>query len=77
VRLVQEARKAAGLDVSDRIILAVEGDEEIRRALDVHGDWIAGEVLASEMSAGSEESGGYRERRSIDGREVTVTVRKV
>ena len=77
VRLVQEARKAAGLDVSDRIILAVEGDEEIRQALDVHRDWIAGEVLASEMSAGSEESGGYRERRSIDGREVTVTVRKV
>jgi isoleucyl-tRNA synthetase len=77
VRIVQDARKAAGLDVSDRIRLAIEGDEEVRRAVDAHGDWIAGEVLATEMAAGNGGSGGYRERRNVDGREVTVTVRKV
>jgi hypothetical protein len=29
------------------------------------------------MAAGGEESGGYRERRRVDGREVTVNVRKM
>jgi isoleucyl-tRNA synthetase len=50
VRIIAEARKAAGLDVSDRIRLRWRSDEpETAQALHEHTDYIAGEVLAVEM----------------------------
>ncbi len=47
VRLVQDARKQAGLDISDRIELWLStADPELGAALDAHAGEIAGEVLA-------------------------------
>jgi isoleucyl-tRNA synthetase len=48
IRLVQDARKTDGLDVSDRIELWWDaGSAELAEALAEHGQLIAGEVLAS------------------------------
>jgi isoleucyl-tRNA synthetase len=49
VRAVQQARKDAGLDVSDRIRLNIEGDETAVLAMREHQDLIAGETLAVEL----------------------------
>ena len=49
VRIVQDARKAAGLDVSDRIALGIEVDGELAEARDAHAAFIAGETLAREL----------------------------
>ena len=46
VRTVQEARKQAGLDVSDRITLRIEGTPEVAAALDAHRDYVMEETLA-------------------------------
>jgi len=46
IRVVQEARKNAGLDVSDRIVLALNASAENAAALRLHSDLIAGETLA-------------------------------
>ena len=46
IRVVQEARKNAGLDVSDRIVLALNVSAENAAALQQHSDLIAGETLA-------------------------------
>ncbi|GAB3633648.1 isoleucine--tRNA ligase [Microbacterium shaanxiense] len=46
IRVVQEARKNAGLDVSDRIVLALNVSPENADALRSHADLIAGETLA-------------------------------
>lgn len=46
VRHVQQARKEAGLDVSDRIILTLAADQQSVAALDVHRELIAAETLA-------------------------------
>jgi isoleucyl-tRNA synthetase len=46
VRLVQEARKATGFEVTDRIELAWSADGETAAALREHTELIAGEVLA-------------------------------
>jgi isoleucyl-tRNA synthetase len=48
VRLVQEARKASGFDVSDRIELAWSADGELATALREHRQSVADEVLATE-----------------------------
>ena len=47
VRLVQEARKAGGLEVTDRIELRWAADGELADALREHGALVAGEVLAT------------------------------
>ncbi len=47
VRLVQEARKTAGLDVSDRIRLGWSASGELADALREHGAAVADEVLAT------------------------------
>jgi isoleucyl-tRNA synthetase len=49
VRAVQQARKDAGLEVSDRIVLEVAGDPEVADALAAHRDLVAGETLATRV----------------------------
>ncbi len=46
IRVVQEARKNAGLDVSDRIVLALNAAPEHAAALEEHAQLIAAETLA-------------------------------
>jgi isoleucyl-tRNA synthetase len=59
IRLVQDARKSDGLDVSDRISLWWEATgPDLPEALAEHGDLIAGEVLAEEFRAGRPEQSG-------------------
>ncbi len=52
VRAVQQARKDAGLHVSDRITLAFEGDDETAATLQQHADYIRSQVLATTMTSG-------------------------
>jgi isoleucyl-tRNA synthetase len=55
VRHVQEARKGAGLAVSDRITLRWRtGSAELAAVMAEHGDAIAGEVLATACTEGSD-----------------------
>jgi isoleucyl-tRNA synthetase len=49
IRLVQEARKASGFDVSDRISLVWAADGEVADALAEHAGLVADEVLAARM----------------------------
>jgi isoleucyl-tRNA synthetase len=57
VRLVQEARKSSGFDVSDRIVLTWQADGETGEALRDHAALVAAEVLATEMSEAAPEQG--------------------
>ena len=47
VRAVQQARRDAGLDVSDRIALTVAGSEEVQAAARAHEQLITAETLAT------------------------------
>jgi isoleucyl-tRNA synthetase len=60
VRLVQDARKSDGLDVTDRIVLRwAVISPELEEALTSHGAAVAAEVLAVEFSPGSGLEGGF------------------
>jgi isoleucyl-tRNA synthetase len=50
VRAVQSARQAAGLEVTDRIALTLDGDPELLAAARTHQDYLAGETLAVEVA---------------------------
>jgi isoleucyl-tRNA synthetase len=49
VRAVQQARRDAGLQVSDRIVLTLGGDQAARSAVDTHAELITSETLAAEL----------------------------
>jgi len=49
VRLVQQARRDAGLEVSDRIRLAIGADETTAAAIKAHAEFLKGETLAVEL----------------------------
>ncbi len=53
VRAVQSARQDAGLQVSDRIVLTLDGDPRLIVAARCHQAYIAAEVLATEVSFAS------------------------
>jgi isoleucyl-tRNA synthetase len=50
IRQIQQARKDAGLDVSDRINLSLVADSESAVALEAHRDLISAEVLALSLT---------------------------
>ncbi|GAA5151920.1 isoleucine--tRNA ligase [Microbacterium pseudoresistens] len=55
IRVVQEARKQAGLDVSDRIVLTLDVSAENAEALLAHGEFIAAETLASSWAVSADD----------------------
>ena len=52
VRAVNDARKAAGLEIADRVRLAVDADDALWAVIEAHRDTIATEVLATEIVRG-------------------------
>ncbi|MEL0317256.1 MAG: class I tRNA ligase family protein, partial [Aquiluna sp.] len=57
IRLIQQARKDAGLEVSDRIWLKLAADAQSAEALELHGELIAAETLATEFTVEVSEAG--------------------
>ncbi|MDB5162515.1 MAG: ileS [Candidatus Saccharibacteria bacterium] len=51
IRYVQAARKNAGLNVDDRIVLSLVAEGDLAQAIEEHNDAIAAETLAAEMNA--------------------------
>jgi isoleucyl-tRNA synthetase len=77
VRAIQDARKAAGFDVSDRIALGVEGDDAVIEALQAHADYIAGETLALEVHPSRLTDFTIERPVTLEGAEVELTLRRL
>lgn len=79
VRLVQQARKDAGLHVSDRIHLTAEVGADIQAALDQHADYVREQVLAERLDLGPAAEGAFQASGKVgsDGVAVTCSVRAV
>ena len=77
VSRIQRMRKDAGLAVSDRIMVAVEGWEELDNAVRAHADRIAEEVLAREITVG-DDAGKFNamEPFDMDGREARIAIKR-
>jgi isoleucyl-tRNA synthetase len=71
VRAVQNARKDAGLEVSDRIALTLGGDAELVAVAEEFERLVADEVLATSVDFGG-NGGGFS--ATVDGRPLTIGV---
>jgi isoleucyl-tRNA synthetase len=75
VRLVQDARKTAGLDVADRIELGLWSTGHIADAVRAHRDFIVGETLAVALTDAVEDP-EYAEDAEAEGSPVRITLRR-
>jgi isoleucyl-tRNA synthetase len=71
VRAIQNARQDAGLQVSDRIVLTLDGDEALIGAARAYETYIARETLATQVSYGSLDGAAPT---MIDGRPLKIGV---
>ena len=76
VRHVQSARKQAGLQIDDRIVLSISSDDsEISQAVDAFADVIKSETLAVELNSVVNESEKYDAK--IEGKLVEISLKKL
>ena len=75
VRHVQSARKQAGLQIDDRIVLSISSDDsEISQAVNAFADVIKSETLAVELNSVINESEKYDAK--IEGKLVEISLKK-
>jgi isoleucyl-tRNA synthetase len=75
IRTVQESRKQAGLEVSDRIVLGISGTAGVEAALNEHRDYLMSETLATEWQVGQNDP-LFLEKRTLDDEEWTIEIKK-
>jgi isoleucyl-tRNA synthetase len=77
---VQDLRKSAGLDVADRIELAVKadggGENQVAAAVAAHRDYLLSETLATSLHS-APQGDGHDARVDLDGQEVRLWLRPV
>ena len=77
VNRIQNLRKTAGLEVSDRIELGVQGSDEVEAAVAGHRDYVSGETLAVALRIGSlPDDPAQSQALTVNGLAATVALRK-
>jgi isoleucyl-tRNA synthetase len=75
IRSVQDARKLAGLDVSDRIVLGISGTAGIEASLAEHRDYLMAETLATEWLVG-QQAPLFDEERGLEEEQWRIEITK-
>jgi isoleucyl-tRNA synthetase len=75
VHAVQNARKAAGLEVEDRIELTLGGDAELLEAARAYEGYVAGETLARAVTY--DGTGADEAAATIEGRPLNIAVTRL
>ncbi len=76
VHMVQNVRKSAGLEISDRIQLAVKTSDGIGMALKAHMIYLVEETLAASFHLDYELDSGTKETFDLNDEQVAISLRK-
>jgi isoleucyl-tRNA synthetase len=81
VHAIQSSRKTAGLQVEDRIELALSGDVSLLEAVTEHRDSIARETLATALHIANDADGAaatldYSEQTDVEGLVLSISLRR-
>ena len=77
VNRIQNARKSAGLDVTDRIAVAYAAPEAVQEAIRRFEGWIRNETLALELEQTENPDGAYAETYEIGSEQLRLALRKI
>ena len=73
---VQTMRKDAGFEVTDRISLYYEGDDELAAALEAFGEMIGRTTLATSIARGKAPEGFVSQNWDINGKKAELGIAK-
>jgi isoleucyl-tRNA synthetase len=76
---LQGLRKAAGYELSDRIVASIGGDDAAVVRLAPHREWLAGEVLATDLALAPDaalDGADAEESAVLDGVRLSLAVRR-
>jgi len=76
VHRIQNLRKAAGLEISDRIVTYYDGWPELRQLLLRHGEYVRQETLSLELVEGAPPPDAFAQEQVLDGQRVLLAVRR-
>ena len=76
VSKLQTMRKDAGFEVTDRIHVTYEGDDELAAAVEAFGEMITRTTLALSLKRGDAEDGAVSREWDINGKKAVLSVRK-
>ena len=74
---IQNLRKNARFEITDRIVTYFDGPDDVTRVMTVHGDYIKQETLSDELIGSVPEDTANAETAQIEGMEVTLGVRRL
>ena len=72
---IQNLRKGARFDITDRIVTYYDGPDDVARVMSIHGDYIKQETLSDDLFDSLREDAAKSETAQIEGMEVTLGVR--
>ena len=74
---IQNLRKTANFDITDRIVTYYQGPEEVAQVMQEHAGYIGQETLSEELVDGIPADDAKSEIQRIEGMEVTLGVKRV
>ena len=77
VHRIQNLRRAAGFDLTDRIVTCYQGPEEVQRVMGSFAQYIKQETLSEELVSGDPQEGSHTESSKIDGAELVLGVKRL
>ncbi len=77
VHRIQNMRRSAGFEVTDRIHFYYQGPDDLERVIAGYGDYIRLETLSEEIRRGQPGEGGRVEAQKMEGMDITLGVSRV
>jgi isoleucyl-tRNA synthetase len=74
---IQNLRRDASFELTDRIITYFQGPPDIDRVMRNHAEYISQETLSEKLVAGAPEDGAKSETQKVEGMEVTLGIQRI
>lgn len=74
VRAVQQARKDADLNISDRIALTLDAPDAVQAAVQKHVDYVKEQTLAASLEFGTQDNASFSTTAPIDDGEIGIGI---
>jgi isoleucyl-tRNA synthetase len=76
IRRINDLRKAAGLNISDRIITTYTASPRLAEAMANFADYIKDETLTTDLREGATGASGHSASDAFDNQQLTITINK-